>query len=111
MHKHLSLLPAQPRRSRAHNMASPSELQDVRAKIEKLEEKEKVLNAQIAAADPSERPALRQELILQLSRLDTLQKKEERLAAQLSAGERPGQKSQWQLKQGSHHGYRLIRRG
>ena len=72
-------------------MASTSELQKVCAKIEELEEKEKVLNAQIAAADPSRRLELLEKLIAPLQgRLDTLQKKEERLAAQLSAGERPG---------------------
>ena len=92
-------------------MASMSELQKVRAKIEELEEKDKVLNAQIEAADASARPALQQQLIVQLSRLDTLQKKEEWLATQLSAGERPGWKSQWQLKRGSHRGYRVVSRG
>ena len=80
-------------------MASTSELQKVRAKIEELEEKEKVLNAQIAAADPSRRLELLEKLIAPLQgRLDTLQKKEERLAAQLSAGEH--QVRNRQLKQG-----------
>ena len=72
-------------------MASTSELQKVRAKIEELEKEVKELNAQIAAADPSRRLELLEKLIAPLQgRLDTLQKKEERLAAQLSAGERPG---------------------
>ena len=91
MHKHLSLWPAQPRRSGAHNMASTSELQKVRAKIEELEKEVKELNAQIAAADPSRRLELLEKLIAPLhAQLDTLRKKEERLDTQLSAGERPG---------------------
>ena len=76
------------------DMASTSELQDVppelqgvRAEMDELKKEVKELKVQIAAADPSAKPALQQERNLQLSRLDTLQKKEERLAAQLSPGE------------------------